>query len=214
MEHQGYSQYQKGRIDDLLAGPTGSPPAGYKTLCGFYSLKGGIHAQETFHQECVKLARQKLGLVLDGINSASLEIPGYRVLTQEETKHWRPHSSLTEYEKISPITSRISEHSPTPLRTISSSSPPPSSPLHLLCQCGIESDGHRELVRQETVECHHCHKWSHLACLVNRSAPTIEGDFICHLCKPTLLQAVSENETFISNMNPGIQMRCDVLERL
>ncbi|KAF5366382.1 hypothetical protein D9758_009797 [Tetrapyrgos nigripes] len=190
MEHNGYAQQLKGKIADLLGGKTSL--SGYHTVCGVYSLKGGVAAQEKFHQDCIKTTQSKLELHLDGTKSATLVKDGYRGMTVEETKRWKPHSSVTEYQQtdsdqqviqmISPHSNTISGSPVTPSQTIPSSSPPPSSPLPILCQCGTENDGHRDCVKQDTVQCNQCQRWSHLACLVNRSELTIEGEFIYHIC--------------------------------
>ncbi|KAF5339687.1 hypothetical protein D9758_014895 [Tetrapyrgos nigripes] len=190
MEHNGYAQQLKGKIADLLGGKTSL--SGYHTVCSFYSLEGGVNAQKKFHQDCIKTAREKLDIQLDGTNSATLVKAGYRVMKVEETKRWKPHYSVTEYQQtdsdqqviqsISPHSNASSGCPVTPSRTILSSSPPPSSPLPILCQCGTENDGHRDSVKQDTVQCDQCQRWSHLACLVNRLEPTIEGAFICHVC--------------------------------
>ncbi|THU96717.1 hypothetical protein K435DRAFT_858282 [Dendrothele bispora CBS 962.96] len=70
--------------------------------------------------------------------------------------------------------------------SIISSSPPPSTPIQMLCRCGVESDGHRESIDQTAVQCEECQKWSHLACLTLRPRNEISRrwTFICHICKP------------------------------
>ncbi|KAF5343123.1 hypothetical protein D9758_015199 [Tetrapyrgos nigripes] len=214
MEHKGYAQQLKGKIAELLGGKT--CPSGYHTICGVYSLKGGVAAQEKFHQDCIKTAHEKLELHLDGTQSATLLKDGYRSMTAEETKRWKPHSSVTEYQKtdLEPDQQGIqplSESPATPSRTIPSSSPPPSSPLHLLCRCGTENDGHRERIKQESVQCDQCQQWSHLACLVNRSEPTIEGEFICHICSHQSMSAFERLEIRPPNC---IQTQQDVANRL
>ncbi|THV02120.1 hypothetical protein K435DRAFT_922498 [Dendrothele bispora CBS 962.96] len=70
--------------------------------------------------------------------------------------------------------------------SIISSSPPPSTPIQILCRCGVESDGHRESIDQTAVQCEECQKWSHLACLTLRPRNEISRRWtvICHICKP------------------------------
>ncbi|KAF5372086.1 hypothetical protein D9758_004961 [Tetrapyrgos nigripes] len=219
MEHNGYAQQLKGKIADLLGGKTSL--SGYHTVCSFYSLEGGVNAQKKFHQDCIKTAREKLDIQLDGTNSATLVKAGYRVMKVEETKRWKPHYSVTEYQQtdsdqqviqsISPHSNASSGCPVTPSWTILSSSPPPSSPLPILCQCGTENDGHRDSVKQDTVQCDQCQRWSHLACLVNRLEPTIEGAFICHVCSGQSLLASKRLEIRPPNCT---QMLQDVANRL
>ncbi|KAF5338688.1 hypothetical protein D9758_017577 [Tetrapyrgos nigripes] len=226
MENMGYSQLVKGKIGDLLAGTTGYQPDGYQTVCAVYSLKGGIVAQEKFHEDCVKIALQKLDLQLDGTRSTTLTKPGYREMTREETVNWKPHISITEYQQTHSDSRQVVKPEPahsyspspgpsptTPLRTIPSSSPPPSTPLPILCRCGVENDGHRELIKQVTVQCDKCHRWSHLACLVNRMEPTIKGEFLCHVCDPASMLDTSSSQ-IIESLKQGVQLRANVAKRL
>ncbi|KIK55688.1 hypothetical protein GYMLUDRAFT_1017563 [Collybiopsis luxurians FD-317 M1] len=72
------------------------------------------------------------------------------------------------------------------IQTSMSSSPAPSDPAHILCRCGIESDGHREAITQEIVCCDGCGRYTHLACLTYCLAPRISGQFLCHICNPKI----------------------------
>ena len=66
-----------------------------------------------------------------------------------------------------------------------SSSPHPSDSAHVLCRCGIESDGHHEQIVQDIVECTMCKRCTHMACLTNRQNKNIPGKFYCHICHPS-----------------------------
>lgn len=62
------------------------------------------------------------------------------------------------------------------------SSPLPSSPQHVLCRCGVESDGYREAVEQETIQCSNCSNYTHSSCITMRFTPKLPEPFICHEC--------------------------------
>ncbi len=80
-----------------------------------------------------------------------------------------------------------------------SSSPPPSSPLHILCRCGTDTDGHRTEVKEDAIECEGCHNYSHLACQTYRRTPhDLPKTFQCHMCKPRKLL---QSEDMMVNRN-------------
>jgi len=62
----------------------------------------------------------------------------------------------------------------------SDSSPPPSSPQHVLCRCGVESDGYREAIEQGTIQCSLCSNYTHASCITLRFSDDIPETFKCH----------------------------------
>ncbi|KAF9060516.1 hypothetical protein BDP27DRAFT_1429993 [Rhodocollybia butyracea] len=63
-----------------------------------------------------------------------------------------------------------------------SSSPPPSTPQHVFCRCGVESDGYREPMLQDIVQCDQCKRYTHTGCLTMRLKGSFPRKFYCHVC--------------------------------
>ncbi|KAF5358855.1 hypothetical protein D9757_013954 [Collybiopsis confluens] len=105
---------------------------------------------------------------------SSFSIPDRKTRTQS--------SNLQEFDSI--IEDLIRD-SPLPLSEdsrIPSSSPPPNSPLHIICRCGQEADGHRQETKETLIRCDLCKKyWSHRACQTYRNTHDIHN-FICPMC--------------------------------
>ena len=235
MQFSGYSQLEKGSIDNLLAGQNPPVPSGYKTYAVLYKLRGGIEAQKYYSDHQAIHIMKKLHLELSEDTVPHYKNPEYREMDRDETALW--HQSHTrEYTlKTAKASSEIdsalvlqntdmqglvTHQSPPPneelkttnnggpvkayseldidhnmdseceldheIQTLMSSSPAPSDSAHVLCRCGVESDGHREAIAQEIVCCDDCGRYTHLACLTYRLAPRISGQFLCHICDPKI----------------------------
>ncbi|KAF5371042.1 hypothetical protein D9757_010292 [Collybiopsis confluens] len=105
---------------------------------------------------------------------SSFSIPDRKTRTQS--------SNLQEFNSI---IEELIRDSPLPLSDnsrIPSSSPPPNSPLHIICRCGQEADGHRQETKETLIRCDVCKKyWSHRACQTYRNTHDIHN-FICPMC--------------------------------
>ena len=86
----------------------------------------------------------------------------------------------TDFIDLSGLELDPSQPHSTPL--LESSSPPPSSPQPVRCRCGIQSDGHREAITQDTVECELCKNYTHVACITGRLSNILPEKFYCHMC--------------------------------
>ncbi|KAF9072159.1 hypothetical protein BDP27DRAFT_1418301 [Rhodocollybia butyracea] len=62
------------------------------------------------------------------------------------------------------------------------SSPPPSTPQRVFCRCGVESDGYREPILQDIVQCDECKRYTHTGCLTMRLKSSLPRKFYCHVC--------------------------------
>ncbi|KAF5365496.1 hypothetical protein D9757_012971 [Collybiopsis confluens] len=230
MKNCGYSQFETGSVEKLLAGSSPPIPLGYKTHAVVYKLQGGIQAQNYYAHFQNSQIVQKLQLQLSA-DISYFSNPEYREMDKKETTLWHqahtreyclkstevlsdfPVQAALEDEVKQNSTEQIlesktsavikgslvsptgtmdvengPEHPPSQesseheeLRT---SSPAPLDPAHVLCRCGVESDGHREPIAQEIVCCNECGRYTHLACLTQRQTPQISGDFFCHICQP------------------------------
>ncbi|KAF9027377.1 hypothetical protein BDP27DRAFT_1375972 [Rhodocollybia butyracea] len=164
MQNCGYSQFEKSAsVDRFLAGfqPTGLP-SGYTSYAVIYHLRGGTAAQERYSilQNPLVLSTLHVDLSITTPNN----IPPYtnaifRQMDAAETATW--HSAHTqeysrvefnldldlELEDMGPNADNIDQAME--IDGNLSSSPGPSDPAHVLCRCGVESDGHREGVIQE-----------------------------------------------------------------
>ncbi|KAJ3745201.1 hypothetical protein EV360DRAFT_90130 [Lentinula raphanica] len=91
-----------------------------------------------------------------------------------------------------------------------SSSPPPPSPLSICCRCGVEADGHREAVVQDTIHCSGCNSYTHIACLTMRlTAKPLPRDFFCHRCEGLL-----EYKNFVEFRRTLPQLRQQKIEHI
>ncbi|KIK49708.1 hypothetical protein GYMLUDRAFT_253670 [Collybiopsis luxurians FD-317 M1] len=187
MKHYGYSQLEHGgTVDKLLAGSCPPVPAGFYSHIVMYHLRGGPAAQKEYFSTQASATLQKLHVDL------STEVPTYthsdfQQMEQSEIALWKQAHS-TEYCKKNDISahdkkSALTHATPTvPIDVVNatsnkgngldsdidqmSSSPAPSDSAHILCWCGIESDGHRAGIEQIIVKCEDCERYTHLACLV------------------------------------------------
>ncbi|KAF5371934.1 hypothetical protein D9757_011489 [Collybiopsis confluens] len=231
MKNCGYSQFETGSVEKLLAGSSPPIPLGYKTHAVVYKLQGGIQAQNYYAHFQNSQIVQKLQLQLSA-DISYFSNPEYREMDKTETTLWHQahtreyclkstevlsdfpvQAALVEDEVKQNPTEQILESktsavikgslvSPTGTMDVENgpkhppsqesseheelrtSSPAPLDPAHVLCRCGVESDGHREPIAQEIVCCNECGRYTHLACLTQRQTPQISGDFFCHICRP------------------------------
>lgn len=65
-----------------------------------------------------------------------------------------------------------------------SSSPLPSEHHYILCRCGVESNGYRETVEQDSVLCCLCDRYTHAGCLTRRIKDVVPEKFFCDECTP------------------------------
>ncbi|KAF9061883.1 hypothetical protein BDP27DRAFT_1428441 [Rhodocollybia butyracea] len=202
MQNCGYSQFEKSAsVDCFLAGfqPTGLP-SGYTSYAVIYHLRGGTAAQERYSilQNPLVLSTLHVDLSITTPNNILPYTNAiFRQMDAAETATW--HSAHTqEYSRVEfnldldldledmgPNADNIDQAME--IDGNLSSSPGPSDPAHVLCRCGVESDGHREGVIQEIVCCNECGRYTHLACLTHCQTRHVPGKFTCHICSPPLI---------------------------
>ncbi|KAF5368807.1 hypothetical protein D9757_012280 [Collybiopsis confluens] len=204
MKSCGYSQLEpQGTVDKLLAGPSPPVPSGFYSHIVMYRLQGGPAAQNQY-------ISMQTSSVLKSLNvDLTTAFPTYmnskfRQMDPSEITLWRQARSVeycsiiqqskeTKLQSGSFLPQNIQDVDAA-IETITignynqsisdlvSSSPGPSDSAHILCRCGIESDGYRAGFEQEIVECCECGRFTHLACLVNQQTEKVLGDFYCHIC--------------------------------
>ncbi|KAF9060912.1 hypothetical protein BDP27DRAFT_1429496 [Rhodocollybia butyracea] len=87
-----------------------------------------------------------------------------------------------------------------------SSSPLPSSPHHILCRCGVESNGYRESIEQMTVQCAICKNYTHTGCITMRFNGQIPKHFECDDCRfPEVQHVLRDGFAHFRNTLPGLR---------
>ncbi|KAF5361206.1 hypothetical protein D9757_013608 [Collybiopsis confluens] len=103
-------------------------------------------------------------------------------------------SPLSDYSDIIDELTGEGAHSSTSSHILSSS-PAPSDEAHVVCRCGIETDGHRQEVQETLIQCTFCdYYWSHRACQTYRTTSVIRN-FMCPVCaleSPGKLKALQD----------------------
>ncbi|KAJ3897592.1 hypothetical protein F5879DRAFT_813774, partial [Lentinula edodes] len=212
MQHGGQAQRESGKLDHLLGGrfpvmPEDYQNLGYRTCAVMYHLKGGTAAQAWFSNRQISLLQKHLQVSITPntsskyplLNASTLFLaPKFSLiplnnqtwLSSGELKKYRNRGNAPiEYQDFQAQTLPLSTPYKTPsvASSISSAphstiSPPPSSPAHVICRCGVETDGHQQEVKENIVICTVCKKiWSHEACQTQRTTALIQ-DFICPIC--------------------------------
>lgn len=95
MKHAGFSQLERGSIDDLMTGSSPPVPKGYYTYAVIYRLCGGPSAQDYFASRQLELIQKKLHV---NLITPTFLLPGFREMAETErvwvTSHYslQPHS--------------------------------------------------------------------------------------------------------------------------
>ncbi|KAK0479331.1 hypothetical protein IW261DRAFT_1420054 [Armillaria novae-zelandiae] len=202
-------------MDVLIAGRTPPVPKGYCTYAAIYCLCGGLSAQQYFEAQQQELFKKKLLVdLVNPPNYVATEFQAvpdaecHWTMNQQSTQQpslppiamqgddgnnvaSSPNNDSEEEELFLNKNDAPEDRNKYYLSTARnsmppvSSSPPPSSPLHILCHCGMDSNGHCTEVKEDTIKCEECHNYSHLACQTychtQHDLPKI---FQCHMCEP------------------------------
>ncbi|KAF9071317.1 hypothetical protein BDP27DRAFT_1419113 [Rhodocollybia butyracea] len=250
MEFQGYSQYAKGKVADLLAGAQPPCAPGFTTFSAIYKLKGGADAQQKFQVQQQALIKSTLDIDFESLPIPALDSPDWiQCSSSKRSREYNFASSgvptklfvdapfpltptgpigddfqLGDPKELSDQSESITglllstlelDHeftSPAPVIPFAdsnfsiSSSPLPSSPHHILCRCGVESNGYRENIEQMTVQCSICKNYTHTSCLTMRFTSQIPKHFECDDCKlPEVQHVLRDDFAHFKNTLAGLR---------
>ncbi len=81
MKHAGFSQLERGSVDELMTGSSPPVPPGSFTYAVIYRLRGGASAQDYFASRQLELCKKKLDVDL---LTPTFLVPGFREMTENE----------------------------------------------------------------------------------------------------------------------------------
>ncbi|KAK0435787.1 hypothetical protein EV421DRAFT_1740054 [Armillaria borealis] len=103
MKHAGFSQLERGSIDDLMTGSSPPVPKGYHTYAVIYRLHGGPSAQDYFASHQLELIQKKLHV---NLVTPSFLLPGFREMAENErvwvTSHYSSQPRSWEFCRSQP----------------------------------------------------------------------------------------------------------------
>ncbi|KAF9063257.1 hypothetical protein BDP27DRAFT_1427070 [Rhodocollybia butyracea] len=138
---------------------------------------------------------------LDGPSGDDFQLgdPTYLSDDSESITHLLLSTLENEFTSPAPVISTDSNLS-------ISSSPLPSSPHHILCRCGVESNGYRESIEQMTVQCAICKNYTHTGCITMRFNGQIPKHFECDDCRfPEVQHVLRDGFAHFRNTLPGLR---------
>ncbi len=98
MKHAGFSQLERGSVDELMTGSSPPVPPGYFTYAVIYRLRGGASAQDYFASRQLELCKKKLDVDL---LTPTFLVPGFREMTENEriwvTSHYSSQRHSWEF---------------------------------------------------------------------------------------------------------------------
>ncbi len=103
MKHAGFSQLERGSIDELMTGASPPVPKGYYTYAVVYRLRGGPSAQEYFATRQLELIQKKLHV---NLVAPTLLLPVFREMAETEriwvTSHYSSQPRSWEFCRSQP----------------------------------------------------------------------------------------------------------------
>ncbi len=98
MKHAGFSQLERGSVDELMTGSSPPVPRGYFTYAVIYRLHGGASAQDYFASRQLELCKKKLHVDL---LTPTFLLPGFREMTENQriwiTSHYSSQHRSWEF---------------------------------------------------------------------------------------------------------------------